>query len=153
MTQDLPQTIVADSSARLANVEVKVTTEAATKPKAPIPAPIAASPERQAPVIDTADGQQWIQATMAKYGVYPDPGTRFVIGPMPAGCDGADGCTKFSYYTSTGVAFDYVITIRPGQLTEYLLFHEIGHARGIRNECGADNFARSVLGPVPGHYC
>lgn len=141
-TQDIQQTIVADPSVKLSNANVKITTEAPPKPKAPVSTPVA-----------LAEGHEWIQATMAKYGVYPDAGTRFIIGPMPAGCVGADGCTGFSYYPTTGVAFDYVITIRPGQLTEYLLFHEIGHARGIRDECGADNFARSVLGPVPGHYC
>lgn len=118
-------------------------------PVAPTPvAPVAKAPVA-APV---TSGNAWIQATMAKYGVYPAAGTQFVIGPMPAGCIGADGCTEF-YETPEGVGYDYVITIRPGQLTEYLLIHEIAHARGIRNECAADNFARSYLGPVPGHYC
>jgi hypothetical protein len=121
---------------------------------APVPAPTTALPApAPAAVAPIQDGYVWIQETMAKYGVYPEAGTKFVLGSMPAGCYGADGCTQFSYYADTGVAFDYTITIVPGQLTEYLLFHEIGHARGIRDECGADNFARSVLGPVPGHYC
>lgn len=131
--------ITADPAAVLANPRVEIRTE-----PAPLLPPAAAAP---------ASGQAWIQETMARYGVYPEAGTQFVIGPMPAGCEGADGCTRYLYYPDTGVAFDYTITIRPGQLTEYLLFHEIGHARGIRDECGADNFARSVLGPVPGHYC
>lgn len=168
--------IAADASVKLANAKVNVTTEAAPKlepvpepiapapaqknnvPVAPTPAqkktvPVAPVPAAKAPVtVPVTSGQAWIQATMAKYGVYPAAGTRFAIGAMPAGCGGADGCTEYME-TPEGVIYDYVITIRPGQLTEYLLFHEIGHARGIRSECGADNFARSVLGPVPGHYC
>ena len=130
--------VTADASVILANQRVEVRTEPAPTP------PVAAT---------SASGHAWIQDTMAKYGVYPEAGTRFAVGQMPAGCEGAHGCTQFRYYPDTGVAFDYTITIRPDQLTEYLLFHEIAHARGVRDECGADNFARSVLGPVPGHYC
>lgn len=140
--------ITADPGVLLTNQRVEVRTE---------PAPPAAMTPPQAPLPSVADapatGHAWIQETMTRYGVYPEAGTRFVIGQMPAGCEGAHGCTQFRYYVDTGVAFDYTITIRPDQLTEYLLFHEIGHARGIRDECGADNFARSVLGQVPGHYC
>lgn len=172
LSSDSP--IAADASAKLANAKVNVMTQAAPKPD-PVPEPVVAdpiakknavsaspvpaqknaapAPVAKAPVaVPTTSGQAWIQATMAKYGVYPVAGTKFAIGPMPAGCIGADGCTEYME-TAEGVISDYVITLRPGQLTEYLLFHEIGHARGIRDECGADNFARSVLGPVPGHYC
>lgn len=152
--------VESDADVKLSYDRVQVSTQAAPVAK-PFPMdmehPISETATlAQQPSLTTThpqNDQAWIQATMAKYGVYPEAGTRFVIGPMPEGCSGADGCTQFKYYTDTGVAFDYVITIVPGQLTEYLLFHEIGHARGIRDECGADNFARSVLGPVPGHYC
>lgn len=127
-----------------------------TVPVAPAPKVAAPAPVRPAPVAPPAapapTGNAWIQATMAKYGVYAPAGTKFIIGPVPASCAGADGCTEYSHYAD-GIPFDITITIRPGQLTEYLLFHEIGHARGIDNECAADNFARSVLGPVQGHYC
>lgn len=142
--------ITADPAVALAYTRVEVLTEPA------LPEPPAAAPaQAPRPSVATAPalGHAWIQETMARYGVYPEPGTQIVIGQMPSGCEGAHGCTQFRYYPDTGVAFDYTITIRPDQLTEYLLVHEIAHARGIRDECGADNFARSVLGPVPGHYC
>lgn len=156
--------ITADPTVVLTNQRVEIRTEPAPSEIPPAPGrPRAESSEppatvpAQAPLPSVAaapaTGHAWIQETMAKYGVYPEAGTQFVIGQMPAGCERAHGCTQFRYYPDTGVAFDYTITIRPDQLTEYLLLHEIGHARGIRDECGADNFARSVLGPVPGHYC
>lgn len=141
--------ITADSGVQLSAAKVAIATS---------PAPIESSHDSTTktafvPSDQTPTGHAWIQATMDKYGIYPEAGTQFVIGPMPAGCEGADGCTQFRYYVDTGVAFDYTITIAPGELTDYLLIHEIAHARGIRDECGADNFVRSVLGPVPGHYC
>lgn len=170
--------ITANPEAKLAKIEVDVDTVPAPAPiiqptpepvippikaaakaplKAPAPAkapPVAPSPPKPLPKPAAAPvgNLAWVNATMAKYGVYAPAGTKFVFGAMPAGCSGADGCTEYSYYAN-GVPFDITITIRPGQLTEYLLFHEIGHARGIDGECAADNFARSVLGPVQGHYC
>jgi hypothetical protein len=58
-------------------------------------------------------------------------------------------------YTATGAAVGQNITlyIAPDQITPYLLFHEIAHTHGIMDECGADQYARSVVGPVAGYYC
>lgn len=118
---------------------------AAALAPAPAPAPVEATP--------VLSGQAWINATQAKYGVYAPAGTRFVFGSMPpAGCAGAYGCTVYKYYADN-VPFDIVITLLPGTVSEYILFHEIGHAKGIKGECAADNYARSVIGPLTGIYC
>ena len=140
--------IKADANAHLANHNVAVSTE----PAPAKPAPAKPSPAKQQALEAPASGQDWIQATMARHGVYPPSGTQMGIGSMPAGCEGAHGCTSYHLDPATGQVAA-TITILPGQLTEYLLFHEIAHAKGIHDECEADNFARSVLGPVPGHYC
>lgn len=125
---------------------------APAKPAAPAPAPAPPAAVPAPAIVPATNGQAWVQATMAKYGVYAPAGTQFVFGPMPASCAGADGCTVYSYKADL-VPFNIVITLKPGVLSEYLLFHEIGHAKGIRDECAADNYARSVVGPVVGHYC
>lgn len=140
------------TAASVSTPVVKPNAKSATTPNPPAP-PAASAPVRVPEASQADRGHEWINATMAKYGVYPEPGTKFVIGPMPAGCEGADGCTEWLRNTKTGVYHSYTITLRPGQLTEYLLIHEIAHARGVRDECAADNFARSILGPISGHYC
>jgi hypothetical protein len=151
--------ITADPTVALANQRVEVRTEPAPPEPSPAPGVESAAPPAmaQVPLSSVADapatGHAWIQETMAKYGVYPEAGTRVRHWPDAGRLRRRARLHQFRYYVDTGVAFDYTITIRPDQLTEYLLFHEIGHDRGIRDECGADNFARSVLGPVPGHYC
>lgn len=138
-----PTQIKANPDAQLANHNVEVSTE---------PAPPKRSPAKQQALETPASDQDWIQSTMARHGIYPPAGTHVGIGSMPPGCEGAHGCTSYHLDPATGQVAA-AITILPGQLTEYLLFHEIAHAKGIRDECGADNFARSVIGPVPGHYC
>lgn len=116
----------------------------------PVSTPVRPRPAEQKPA--ALKGQAWVDATMAKYGVWPPAGTQFIFGPMPASCPGADGCTVYSYHAD-GVPFNIKITLKPEVLSEYLLFHEIGHSKGVKDECAADNFSRSVIGPVQGHYC
>lgn len=125
---------------------------APTRPRTVPAAPVQQKATPTASPTPTLTGQAWVDATMAKYGVYAPAGTQFIFGAMPATCPGADGCTVYSY-RADGIPFNVQITLKPGVLSEYLLFHEIGHSKGVRDECAADNFARSVVGPVKGHYC
>lgn len=144
-----PEPIQSDTTAAPVTAEIP----ASPTPPQPVaaPAPVATpAPVEAAPALT---GHAWIKATQEKYGVYAPAGTRFVFGPMTAaGCAGAYGCTVYKYYADN-VPFDIVITLLPGTVSEYVLFHEIGHAKGIKGECAADNYARSVIGPLKGIYC
>lgn len=116
----------------------------------PIPAPVPMPEVVPAPA--PLSGMDWVNATMAKYGVYPHPQTQIVIGTPPCG-PGSDGCLSGLWQNDeTGEAFVperavLTLTIAPHAVgNEFVLFHEIAHSWGIIDECAADQYSYNVHG-------
>lgn len=120
--------------------------------QAPTPAPAPAPAPQPAPAPAPMDPYQWINATMAKYNVYPYPGTQIVIGYGQ--CGNRDGCTHQETMGGAPTRKGIVMFIAPtGIGKEFVLMHEIAHTHGILDECQADAFARSMGAPGAGYGC
>lgn len=99
------------------------------------------------PVAPPQSGEEWIQTTMASYGVYAAPGTTFLITDVD-NCGGpGGGCTSLLRSGQTGkiIHGKTVIRISPSAIGDvHLLFHEIAHSHDIMDECEAEHWAHNV---------
>lgn len=120
-------------------------------PKAAPPAPATQAPETN------TDGYAWITQMQTKYSAHATAGTKFnITDTLPSSC-GADavGCFTAMQDSATGVWSDKNVWILPSQVGSdpWILFHEIAHSHGIRDECAADEWARQFLPGHMGAYC
>ena len=132
----------ASDAAAAKAVEDAVAAKAATQTKAASAAPAPA-----------AGFMGWVNATMARYGVSPGPGSAFVVGNT--GFCGGYMCTTTHRYGTT--PFKSLTTVSPGAIgNDFALIHEIAHQHGVGfpdtgGECAADTWARQyVQGSI---YC
>ena len=102
------------------------------------------------PAVTVSSAEKWANATLAGAGItLPDNVTMLFTSVANCGAEasatGLGGCT----YTLTD---SRVIVISPElawtQDGSHILFHEVGHALGIADECGAEEFAHQFEDPA-----
>lgn len=109
--------------------------------------------------LDSETSEQWADRMMNKFNVFPHTGTRIVFADSSP-CDISpedkrSGCVTqnlnfFGYAKGENITL-YLEPAAVGNI--YVLFHEIGHTKGIMDECTADHYSRSITGLPGGFYC
>lgn len=108
--------------------------------------------------LDSETPEQWVDRMTKEFNIYPHEGTS-VIFASSTPCD--DGGYKRSGCVTQEVDFlgrttgrNIDLYLAPDAVGDiYVLFHEIGHTKGLLDECTADEYSRSVTGLPGGFYC
>lgn len=108
--------------------------------------------------LDSETPEQWVGRMTKKFNVHPRKGTRIIFSdsnPCDKGKDKRSGCVSQDLDflgRATGQNID--LYLAPDAIGDiYVLFHEIGHTRGMLDECTADEYSRSITGLPGGFYC
>jgi hypothetical protein len=108
--------------------------------------------------LDYETSEQWVDRMTKKFNVYPHAGTRIVFAdtnPCDKGKDRRTGCVSQDLnFLGRAKGQNIVLYLAPEAIGNiYILFHEIGHTKGILDECTADQYSRSITGIPGGFYC
>lgn len=108
--------------------------------------------------LDSETPEQWVDRMTKKFNVYPRNGTRIIFAdsnPCDEDKDKRSGCVSQDLdFLGRARGQNIDLYLAPDAIGNiYVLFHEIGHTRGILDECTADEYSRSVTGLPGGFYC
>lgn len=108
--------------------------------------------------LDTETPEQWVDRMTNKFKIYPRSGTRIIFAdstPCDEGTFKRSGCvTQNIDFFGRPMGGDINLYLVPDAVGDiYILFHEIGHTKGILDECTADHYSRSITGLPGGFYC
>lgn len=100
---------------------------------------------------------QWVNRMLDKYGVKVKKDVRFIFAEnSPCDKEGMKvwGCTTQDTFLTIKTGNNVNVYLTAESIGDaYVLFHEIGHVKGIGDECAADGYSRSVTGFPGGFYC
>lgn len=108
--------------------------------------------------LDSETPEQWVDRMTKKFNVYPHSGTRIIFAdsnPCDEGKDKRSGCVSQDLdFLGRAMGQNIDLYLAPDSIGDiYVLFHEIGHTRGMLDECTADEYSRSITGLPGGFYC
>ena len=108
--------------------------------------------------LDSETPAQWVDRMTHKFNVYPHTGTHIIFSdsnPCDKGADKRSDCvTQNVNFLGRPMGGDINLYLEPDAIGNiYILFHEIGHTKGIMDECTADQYSRSITGLPGGFYC
>lgn len=108
--------------------------------------------------LDSETPEQWVDRMTKQFNVYPRTGTRIIFAdssPCDKGADKRSGCvTQDLDFLGRATGQNIDLYLAPDAVGDiYVLFHEIGHTKGMLDECTADEYSRSITGLPGGFYC